>query len=129
MNQFITLFVTIFLAIVVGASATIFLPLLLLSFFTVSKSLLGVLFLAVTVVATTIALFVVRREYDMSDIPSFQGSIQLVGIIALFPLLSYGPAMFIGRTPDAKDLSFIFAVTIWLLVIGCVTYLILKFSK
>lgn len=129
MSQFINLFATIFLAILVGASAGIFFPLIFLSFFTVSKFLLGTLFLGITIIATVIALFIVRREYDMSDIPPFQGSSKLVGIIALLPLLSYGPAMIIRHTPDAKDLSIIFSVTIWLLVVGLVTYLMLKFSK
>lgn len=128
-NQFITSFIGIFFGILAGAFGIIIFPLMLLSFFTVSKFLVMSLFLGMTVIGTVIAVLGVRWKYNINEIPVLQATLKLVGIIGLLPLVSYVPAMFIGRTPVAKDLTLIFGVTIWLLIIGIITYFTLKLSK
>lgn len=123
-NKFILFFVVIFLAILFGAFMVVIFPLMLLSFFSVSKFLFGLIFLGITIIATLVAMFVVKREYDISELSAFKTSLKLVGTIGFLPLIAYGPLFVLQH-----DFKGSFQVIVWLLIIGLVVYLKLKLSN
>lgn len=122
-NKFIAFFAVIFFTILFGSFLAIVFPLMFLSFFSLSKFLVGTMLFGITIVATILAMFVVRREYDMSELPAFKASLKLAGVIGFLPLVAYGP-MFILQ----QNFKGLLQVIVWLFVIGLIVYLLLKFS-